>query len=114
MAIISINDMRIYAHHGCFAEERTIGTWFRADVRFEYDAAEAAATDDISLAVNYLDVYKVVAREMGRPSRLIEAVALRVKKALENEFPRMRSVTVRIAKINPPLGGEVGSVSVEL
>ncbi len=31
MAIISIEKMEFYSYHGCFEEERKIGTWFNVD-----------------------------------------------------------------------------------
>jgi dihydroneopterin aldolase len=35
MATITLNDMKFYAHHGCFDEERLIGTRFLVDVELE-------------------------------------------------------------------------------
>ena len=32
MAIISIEKMEFYSYHGCFEEERKIGTWFNVDL----------------------------------------------------------------------------------
>ena len=114
MATININNMRFYAHHGCFPEERKIGTHFSVNVSFEYDALQAATTDNIDYAVNYLAVYQLVAQEMKQSSNLIEAVALRIKDKLLSAFPQMEQVRVSVRKLNPPLGGEVEEVSVEL
>ena len=114
MAKISINNMRFYAHHGCFPEEQKIGTWFAVDVTFEYDAAQAAATDNIDRAVNYLNVYQCVAKEMAIPSHLIETVATRILESIKRAFPQITEAHVRLSKLHPPLGGEIESVSVEI
>ena len=114
MARISINNMRFYAHHGCFDEERKIGTWFTVDASFEYDATQAIATDDVQQAVNYASVYQLIEAEMGIPSHLIETVAARIKNRLSTAFPQMTEIRIRLSKLHPPIGGEMESVSVEI
>ncbi|MCR5444517.1 MAG: dihydroneopterin aldolase [Bacteroidales bacterium] len=114
MARIAINDMRFYAHHGCFEQERSIGTHFRVDLCFEVDTSRAELSDNIDDTVSYLDVYQVVKREMMQPSNLLENVARRVGEAVLREFSDTMTVMVRVYKLNPPLGGQMDSVSVEL
>lgn len=114
MAIIELNDMRFYAHHGCFDEERTIGTHFRVDLSFTTDTARAEVSDNIADTVSYLDVYQVVKREMAVPSHLLEHVARRVGEAVLFQFPDTMDVKVKVYKLNPPLGGQLESVSVQV
>ena len=114
MATIAINDMRFYAHHGCFEQERVIGTIFRVDLVFETDTRRAEETDNIADTVSYLDVYQVVKREMAQPSNLLEHVARRIGEGVRKEFPAVTTVRVKVSKLNPPLGGQMDSVSVEL
>ncbi len=114
MATIAINDMRFYAHHGCFEEERKIGTHFRVDMVFETDTSRAEVSDNIADTVSYLDVYQVVKREMEISSHLLEHVARRVGESVKREFPTVVSVRVKVSKLNPPLGGQMESVSVEV
>ena len=114
MAKIAINDMRFYAHHGCFEQERAIGTHFRVDLLFDTDTRRAEATDNIEDTVSYLDVYQVVKREMAKPSNLLEHVGRRICDAVLMQFPAVESVTAKVYKLNPPLGGQMESVSVEI
>ena len=114
MSIISIEKMEFYAYHGCFEEEREIGTRFRVDVAMDVDTTKAQQSDDINDTVSYLDVYQVVKREMMIPSHLLEHVMQRVGEAILREFPGVNSVNVKVSKLNPPLGGQMESVSVEL
>ena len=106
--------MRFYAHHGCFTQERAIGTHFVVDLVFNTDTSRAEMSDDIADTVSYLDVYQVVKREMQQPSNLLEHVARRVGEAVLREFPNVSDVNVKVSKMNPPLGGQMHSVSVEL
>ena len=113
MATVSINDMRFYAHHGCFTEERAIGTHFRVDLRFVTDTRRAEESDDIADTVSYLDVYQTVKHEMQQPSHLLEHVVRRIGDAVLAQYPTVEAVTVKVYKLNPPLGGQMESVSVE-
>ena len=106
--------MRFYAHHGCFVQERAIGTHFTVDLSFTTDTSRAELSDNIADTVSYLDVYQVVKHEMMQPSNLLEHVARRVGEAVLHRFSAVESITVRISKMNPPLGGQMDSVSVEL
>lgn len=114
MGTIAINGMHFYAHHGCFAEERAIGTHFCVDLTLQTDTSRAEESDNIADTVNYLEVYHVVKREMERPSNLLEHVAHRVVEAVRKEFVGVESVTVKVYKLNPPLGGQMESVCVEV
>lgn len=114
MAVITINDMRFYAHHGCFEQERVIGTHFRVDLAFMTDTSKAEVSDNISDTVSYLDVYQVVKAEMMTPSHLLEHVARRIGERVLADFAAVETVTVKVCKLNPPLGGQMESVSVEL
>ena len=106
--------MRFYAHHGCFSQERAIGTHFTVDLSFTTDTSRAEVSDNIADTVSYLDVYQVVKREMQQPSNLLEHVARRVGEAVLKEFPAVTDIKVKVSKMNPPLGGQMHSVSVEL
>ncbi len=114
MGVISINDMRFYAHHGCFEQERAIGTHFRVDLHFETDTECAEISDRIEDTVSYLDVYQVVKEQMGIPSNLLEHVARRICDTVKERFPQVGRVDVKVSKLNPPLGGQMESVSVEI
>ena len=114
MALIEINDMRFYAHHGCFEQERTIGTHFRVDLSFEADTSLAEQSDNIKDTVNYLEVYQAVKGQMQTPSHLLEHVARRVGEEVLRRFPAVMWARVKVFKLNPPLGGQMESVSVQV
>ncbi|MGN0033155.1 MAG: dihydroneopterin aldolase [Candidatus Limimorpha sp.] len=114
MAIISIEKMEFYAYHGCFEEERKIGTWFNVDISMEVDTSKAEDSDSIDDTVNYQEVYQVVKQAMMQPSNLLENVARRILKSVHESFPQVSYSWVKVKKMNPPLGGKMESVSVEM
>jgi len=112
--IIRLNNIQVYAHHGCWAEETVIGGEYVVDVAIDVDFTEAALTDDLSKTVDYVEVKEIVYEEMRIPSKLIETVAFRILNRLKTGFPKANDRSVRITKINAPMGGQVESVSVEV
>ena len=114
MSYITIDNMEFYAYHGCFAEEQAIGTHFRVSLRMKVDTSRAQQTDDINHTTNYLEVYQTVKREMLIPSHLLEHVAQRIGAAVKSEFTEVEEVWVKVCKLNPPLGGQMECVSVEI
>lgn len=112
MHTITLNTMQFYAHHGCFEEEQKIGTQFTVQLAFSGNFEAACLSDRLEDAVNYQEVYDKVKAEMERPSHLLENVARRIVCSLLDSFPAITKVRVEISKINPPLGGQIESVSV--
>ncbi|MDR1951296.1 MAG: dihydroneopterin aldolase, partial [Bacteroidales bacterium] len=78
------------------------------------DTAKAELSDDIADTVSYLDVYQIVKAEMQIPSNLLEHVARRIADAVGRKFPQISNLIVEIQKLNPPLGGEIGSANVKI
>lgn len=114
MALISAEGMEFFSYHGCFKEEQIIGTRFTVDIFLETDTAGAEQTDDLSKTVNYQAVYGCVREEMAIPSKLLEHVGRRILDRIRKEFPAVTACRLKISKMNPPVGGKVERVSVEL
>ena len=114
MSVIRIEEMEFFSHHGCFDEEKKIGTWFKVDLSFDVDTSAAETSDDLADTVNYQSVYSVVKDEMEKSSNLLEHVACRILDTVMRNFPTISGANIKIRKMNPPLGGKIGSVSVEL
>ena len=112
--MIAIERMEFYSYHGCFKEEKEIGTHFIVDFYFRNDTNRAEITDDLKETVSYLDVYQLIKKEMEESSNLLEHVARRILKAVFFEFEAIEWAQVKIQKMNPPLGGKMKSVSFNL
>lgn len=114
MSKITIENMEFYAYHGHFEEEQKIGTWFSLDLMMEVDTSKAEASDDLDDTVDYSAVYRVVKEQMMIPSKLLEHVGRRILNAVKEQFPDVKDATLKIRKMNPPLGGKMNFVSLEL
>ena len=69
-------------------------------------------SDNLKDAVNYQQAYQIVKAQMDRKSYLLENIAGRILNALYEEMEGIKKAKVKVSKLNPPIGGKVGSVSV--
>ncbi len=114
MSVISIEGMEFFAYHGCFREEKIIGTKFRVDLFLTVDTTKAEQTDNLKDTVNYQSVYGVVKKEMSTKSNLLEHVGRRILTKIREQFHEVKQARIKIRKLNPPLGGKMDFVSLEL
>ena len=113
--IIRIKKASFYAYHGVLSEEQSVGGKFEADVDIHTDFSEAASTDSLKLTINYHQVYQYINQlVLEKKYRLIETLANNIAEALLEKYSGIKKVAVRIRKNNPPLGGVVDCVEVEV
>ncbi len=114
MGIIKVENIRVYAYHGCLKEETKIGSDYRVDVKVKADLQKSADSDDLKDTVDYVLLNKIVVEEMAIPSALLEHVAQRILDRIFTEDKLVTLATVAVSKINPPIGGDVQMVTIEL
>jgi len=112
MGLIQIENMEFYAFHGHFKEEQIVGNKFIVDLTIETDMSGPSKSDNLKDAVNYQKAYQIVKAEMEKKSYLLENIAGRILDALYSEMTGITKATVKVSKMNPPVGGRIGSVSV--
>ena len=109
---IELKGMTFHSFHGVSAQERKVGNIYTIDLRFELDIWKAVETDCLNDTVNYASVYAIVKEEMTIPSNLIEHVAHRIIRHIRTDFPQIKAIEIRLAKQNPPFGGDIREVAV--
>lgn len=114
MGKILIEKMEFYAFHGHYEEEQIVGNRFLVDLEMETDMSTPALSDELDDAVNYQAAYQLVKSEMKKKSRLLENIAHRILESLFRELPGIKNATVVIRKMNPPMGGQMRAVSVQM
>ena len=114
MGKIQVNNIKLYAYHGCLEEEAKIGSWYRVDVEVEADLSKSSQTDELVDTVDYVHLNHVVKEEMAIRSKLLEEVAKRILNRFFIELAMVNKATVSVAKINPPIGGNVQEVVIIL
>jgi len=113
--IIRINKAAFYAYHGVFRSEQNIGGKFEADVEIHTDFSFAAKSDSLKKTVDYESVYNVI-NELAMTQKffLIESLAGKIVEEIFIRFSNVDRVVVKVRKNNPPIGGVVDNVEVEV
>jgi 7,8-dihydroneopterin aldolase/epimerase/oxygenase len=114
IATIELEEMDFYAYHGCFKEEQVVGNRFQVNILIETDVSVPMHSDRIQDALNYVNIYDAVKEEIMVTSHLVEHVTARIISRLFQQFPQILHATVKVSKMNPPMGGQMKSVSVTL
>ncbi len=106
-SVLFLDNMRFHAFHGVMENERIVGGEYAVSLRIEYDFSAAQLTDDLQDAIDYGNVYALVAREMRTPSKLIEHLARRIQDAVLRAYPTIQSMETSVSKFHPPFEGEM-------
>lgn len=115
MNIIRIKRATFYGYHGVRSEEQSVGGKFEADVDIYTDFAEAAKKDSLSGTIDYHKVYSFMYHlALEQKYYLIESLAVKIADEMLNKFTEIHKIAVRVRKNNPPLGGVVDCVEVEV
>ncbi len=114
MGIIKLKNIRTYSYHGCLIEEGKIGSDYSVNLEIKTDLRKSSISDDLKDTVDYVLLNSIVVEEMAIRSHLLEHVANRIITRIFNEIPEVSRIILQVSKLNPPIGGDVESVTIEM
>ncbi len=114
MGKIILEDIEVYAWHGNLQEENDIGGRFIINLEIDTAFDEACNSDNLKDTFDYQTAYNIVKDEMSKKSSLLEHLASKILDSILNASPLIWAAKIKISKMNPPLGGNVRAVSIEL
>ncbi len=115
MDYIQIEQLEVFAYHGCNEEEKINGQIFYVDAKLYTDVKTPGMSDDLEQTINYAKACKFINRFMTENRfDLIEAVAEQTSRALLLEFPKLKAVELTINKPNAPIKLPFGNVAVSV
>jgi len=109
---IVLENIKIYAFHGCMKEETRIGSDYIINLNVKADLQDAAISDRLEDTVNYVDLLKIVNEEMAISSKLLEHVAERIVSRILRTMKMVNNLQVKVAKQNPPINGNISAVTI--
>lgn len=109
---ISANNLRFYAYHGLYAEEKNIGTEFEVNLSVLY-SPDTVIVKDIEATVSYVALYDILKAEMQKPRELLETFLMEVTEHIHQVFPQIKKVEISATKLNPPIEKFIGTVGVK-
>ena len=111
MGLITVEGIRIFAHHGHLPEEAVLGGHFIVNVWVEADTSEVEKTDDLNDTVDYVKVIEIVKEQMAIRADMIEVPAKRIVDAIL-PLNKVQKVTVEVEKVLPPIDAAFDKISV--
>jgi dihydroneopterin aldolase len=111
---IAISGLSVYTHHGVGRAEQEVGQRLVFDISFELDRCDATVTDLVEDTVDYAEVcQQVTLAASERSYRTLERLCSAVADRLLDRYG-VDQVSVRAAKLEPPIPLPVDEVSVEV
>jgi dihydroneopterin aldolase len=114
MGTIKLKNIRTYSYHGCLIEEGKIGSDYSVDLEIRANLKQSSESDNLIDTVDYVHLNQIVVEEMAIRSNLLEHVTKRIILRALNEIEAISKIKVAVSKINPPIGGDVEAVTVEM
>ncbi len=111
-SFILLENMRFFAQHGVFEQERLVGNLFEVNLKIKVDISRAVETDNVEDTISYADVYDLISKEMMQPSNLLEHLAGRILHVVKKQYSNISGIEIKVSKLNPPLNGQVEKASV--
>ncbi|MDQ1682991.1 MAG: 7,8-dihydroneopterin aldolase/epimerase/oxygenase [Frankiaceae bacterium] len=111
---LTIHGLRVHGKHGVFEHERRDGQEFVIDATLELDTRWAAASDELTDAVDYGVLAQRLADVVGgEPVALIERLAQMLADVCLTD-PRVAAAVVTVHKPQAPIPLPFGDVSVTI
>ncbi len=115
MDTIKIKDLEVFAHHGVFKEETSLGQKFLVSVCFFTNTSFAGKQDDLEQSIDYGTAsWKIKEFMENNTYKLLEAVAEHLAKELLIAYPIAEKVEVEIKKPWAPILLPMDTVSVTI
>ena len=114
MGTIRLQNIRTFSFPGCLNEEASIGSDYRIDLEVKCNLKQSSQSDELKDTVDYVYLNKIVVEEMAIRSKLLEHVAHRIITRIFSEIPSVSRILLAVSKLNPPIGGDVEAVTIEI
>jgi len=114
MGTIKLKNIRTYSYHGCLIEEGKIGSDYSVDLEVKTNLNKCSLSDDLKDTIDYVLLNQIVVEEMAIRSNLLEHVAQRIIRRVLKEVATISYVKLGVSKLNPPIGGDVEAVTIEM
>lgn len=112
---IHIKNLEVFANHGVFPEETSLGQKFLISLTMYTDTRAAGKTDDLTKSIHYGEVSSFITEyTKAHPCKLIEAAAETLAEELLLHYPLLKGITLELKKPWAPVGLPLETVSIEI
>lgn len=111
MVTVQLQNLRFNAFHGIHEEEKILGNEYLVNATVEFQEKTEVIVH-VNDTVNYATIYEIIRNKMNIPTPLLETVAMETGNEIHQHFPQIKSVSLSITKMRPPIEGMEGSAAV--
>lgn len=115
MDCIKIKNLEIFANHGVFKEEKSLGQKFLLSLSVYYSQSKAAKTDDLNYSINYGELcFEIIERYKKEKFDLIETSCLDIIKFIFEKYEIVEQVDLEVKKPWAPVHTGVDMISIKM
>jgi 7,8-dihydroneopterin aldolase/epimerase/oxygenase len=111
MVKVQLKDLLFNAFHGIHEEEKILGNQYVVNASVEFRERDKVI-EHINDTVNYTIIYNIIKKRMSIPTPLLETIVMEIGNEIHKEFPHLKSVSVSLQKMHPPIEGMQGGAVV--
>ena len=111
MITVQLHNLLFNAFHGIHQEEKVLGNQYIVDATLEFHEMDETI-EHIDETINYAAVYDIIKSKMSIPTPLLETVVMKTGNEIYQKFPGIKSISISIKKMNPPIEGMQGYAEV--
>ncbi|GFZ31761.1 7,8-dihydroneopterin aldolase [Clostridium zeae] len=110
-----IENLELFANHGVFGEEKSLGQKFVISLELFFNSREAAITGDLTKSVHYGELCHKLEKEFQKESYdLIETAAEKTAEFILKEYTILEAVKVTLKKPWAPIGKHLDYAAIEI
>ena len=91
-------------------KKKKIGSDYLVNLIVHADLSLSCESDELKDTVDYVALLDIVKNQMKMRANLLENVADRVVIKIISQFPSVKKAVIKIAKLNPPINGDIDEV----
>lgn len=111
MITVELKQLRFFAYHGLYPEERKTGNEFEVQLAVSYEA-ENEVISGIHSTIDYTSLYSIIKEQFDTPVDLLETLITNIAGEIKTAFPQSKKINISISKPHPPVKNFIGVVSV--
>ncbi|MFM6949267.1 MAG: dihydroneopterin aldolase [Aquirufa sp.] len=110
---VNLENLRFFAFHGFFPEERILGNWYLINLHITLHS-DREIKDVLGQTLDYGSLYAVCKEVMNDPVDLLETVVERIVERIKFLSDQIAEINLELFKENPPLGQSSGKSSISI
>jgi 7,8-dihydroneopterin aldolase/epimerase/oxygenase len=110
MLTIHLHSLIFHSFHGMFKEEKILGNDFEVNMDVSFEACEKITR--LSQSLDYVSLHAIIKAVMDQPTPMLETVVQELAERVRLFDEKIKSVSISIKKLNPPIGNFQGSAGV--